>query len=104
MQQMYLLCLTSEEIKGIFTFLTVVSLIASIADAGAHNAYAVSSTVDVNALVGWHITFSAFPPTVALAATTGVLAVTTTQHRTGSWTRHKQEDGSVRQTGFRLII
>lgn len=59
-----------------------------------------SSTVDVDALVGWHITLSAFPPAVALAAATGVLAITTAQHWTGSWTRHMQEDGSVRQTGF----
>lgn len=83
-----------------FTFLTVVSLVSSIADAGSYNAYAMSSTVDVDALVGWHITFRAFPPAVALAAATGVLTITAAQHWTGSWTRHKQENGSVGLTGF----
>lgn len=80
--------------KKILTFLTVIALITSIADAGAHNADAMSSTVDVNALVGWHVALSPFPPTVALAAATRVLAITATQHWTGGWTRHMQEDRS----------
>ncbi|TNN80709.1 hypothetical protein EYF80_009060 [Liparis tanakae] len=57
-------------------------------DAGAHYADAVSSTVDVDALVGWHIALSAFPPAVALAPATGVLAIATAQHWAGSWTKH----------------
>ena len=85
----------------ILTFLTVIALITSIADAGAHDADAVPSTVDVDALVGWHVALSAFPPAVALAAATGVLSITTAQHWTGSWTRHMQKDGLVRRTGFR---
>lgn len=74
----------------ILTFLTIVTLITSIADAGAHNADAVSSTVDVDALVGRHVALGAFPPAVALAAAPRVLAVTAAQHWTGSWTRHRQ--------------
>lgn len=34
-----------------------------------------SSTVDVDALVGWHIAFHTFPAAVALAAAVRVLAV-----------------------------
>ncbi len=79
----------------ILTFLTIITLISSIANAGTNNADAVSSTVDVDALIGRHIALSAFPPTVALAAATGVLAITTAEHRTGSWTTHMQEAGSV---------
>jgi len=72
------------------TFFTIVALITSVADAGAHDADAVSSTVDVDALVGWHIALSAFPPAVALAPATGVLAIATAQHWAGSWTKHMQ--------------
>lgn len=72
------------------TFFTIIALVASIADAGTHNADAVSSTVDVDALVGWHVALGSFPPAVALAAATGVLAVTTAQHWAGSWTKHMQ--------------
>lgn len=80
---------------NIRTFFTIVAFITSIADAGTHNADAMSSTVDVDALVGWHVTLSPFPPAVALAAATRVLAITTAQHWTGSWTRHKREDEAV---------
>lgn len=71
------------------TFLTIVALITGVADAGTHYADAVSSAVDVDALVGRHVALSAFPPAVALAAATRVLAVTTAQHRAGSWTRQQ---------------
>lgn len=82
------MCLFLEE--TLLTFLTVVALITSIADAGAHDADAVSSAVDVDALVGWHVALGAFPPAVALAAAPRVLAVTAAQHGTGSWSRHGQ--------------
>lgn len=64
-------------------FLTVLSLITSVADAGAHYADTMSSTVDVNTLVGWHVALGTFPTTVALAASTRVLTVTAAQHRAG---------------------
>lgn len=66
------------------TFITVISLVTSVADAGSHHADAMSSTVDVNALVGRDVTLSAFPPTVALAAATGVVAIPTAQDWAGS--------------------
>jgi len=50
------------------TLFTVVPLVASVADAGAHNADAVSTAVDVDALVGRHVALGALPATVALAA------------------------------------
>lgn len=83
------MCLSSMDIS--LTFLTIVALITGVADAGTHYADAVSSAVDVDALVGRHVALSAFPPAVALAAATRVLAVTTAQHRAGSWTRHMQQ-------------
>ena len=70
------------------TFLTIITLITSVADASTDNADAVSSTVDVDALVGWHVALGAFPAAVALAAATGVLAITTAQHWAGSWSKH----------------
>lgn len=75
-----------EEIS--LTFLTIITLITSIADASTDNADAMSSTVDVDALVGWHVALGAFPAAVALAAATGVLAITTAQHWAGSWSKH----------------
>lgn len=65
------------------TFLTVFTLVTSIADACAHYADSMSPTVDINALVGWYVTLSTFPPAVTLATAAGVLAVTTAQHRAG---------------------
>lgn len=50
-----------------------------------------SSTVDVDALVGWHITFHALPAAVALAAAVRVLAVSVAKNRTGSWNTKQQE-------------
>lgn len=79
-----MLCRSLEDFTRSLTFLTVVSLITSVADAGTDDADTVSSTVDVDTLVGWHIAFSAFPAAVALTASPGVLAVPTAQHRTGS--------------------
>ena len=61
----------------LLTFFTIITLITSVADAGTHNTDAMSSAVDVDALVGWHVALSTFPPTVALAAATGVLAIST---------------------------
>lgn len=67
------------------TFFTVVTLVTSIANAGPHQADPVSSTVDVNALVGRYVTFHTLPPAVALAAAVRVLAVTVAENRTGNW-------------------
>lgn len=64
-------------VSVLLTFFTIITLITSVADAGSRNTDAMSSTVDVDALVGWHITLSTFPPAVALAAATGVLAIST---------------------------
>ena len=49
-----------------------------------------SSTVDVDALVGRDIAFQALPAAVALAAAVRVLAVPVAEHRTGSWNRKQQ--------------
>lgn len=83
----------------ILTFLAVLALITSIADAGAHDADAVSSAVDVDALVDRHVALGALPPAVALAAAPRVLTVPAAQHWTGSWTRHRRGDESVTQSG-----
>lgn len=79
---------TCQRHEPTVTFLTVVALIASVADAGTHDADAVSSTVDVDALVGWYVALCALPPTVALTATTRVLTITTAQHWTGGCNTH----------------
>lgn len=84
----------------ILTFLTIISLITSIADADTHNADAVSSTVNINALFDWNITLGAFPSTVALTTTMGVLAICTAQNWTGSWAKYMQENKVVRQLYF----
>lgn len=81
--------------EGLLTFLTVLALVAGVADAGAHDADAVAPAVDVDALVGRHVALGAFPAAVALAAAPRVLSVPTAQHRTGGC---NQEDGSVRRT------
>lgn len=85
----------------VLTFLAVLALITSIADAGAHDADAVSAAVDVDALVGRHVALGALPPAVALAAAPRVLAVPAAQHRTGSWTGHRRGDESVTRSGSR---
>lgn len=83
----------------VLTFLAVLALITSIADAGAHDADAVSSAVDVDALVDRHVALGALPPAVALAAAPRVLTVPAAQHWTGSWTRHRRGDESVTKSG-----
>lgn len=76
------------------TFLTVVALVASVATAGAHQANPMSSTVDVDALVGRHVALHALPAAVALAAAVRVLAVSVAKNRTGSW-KTKQQESAV---------
>lgn len=70
----------------ILTFLAVLALITSIADAGAHDADAVSSAVDVDALVSRHVALRALPPAVALAAAPRVLPIPAAQYWAGGWT------------------
>lgn len=66
------------------TFITIFPLITNVADTGSHHADAMSSTVDVNTLVGWDVALGAFPTTVALTPATGVVAIPTAQHWAGS--------------------
>lgn len=65
------------------TFLAALSLVAGVADAGAHDAGAVAAAGHVDALIGRHVTLSALPATVAQAPALHVLAIPAAQHGTG---------------------
>lgn len=65
------------------TFFTALALVAWVADAGAHDAGAVVTAGDVDALVGWDITFRSFPATVAQAPPLHVLPISTAKHWAG---------------------
>lgn len=65
------------------TFLAALSLVAGVADAGAHDAGAVAAAGHVDALIGRHIALSALPATVAQAPALHVLAIPAAQHGTG---------------------
>lgn len=67
------------------TFLTVLALVAGVADAGAHDAGAMVAAGHVDALVGGHIAFGALPAAVAQAPALHVLAVPTAEHGAGGW-------------------
>lgn len=64
-------------------FLAALALVAGVADAGAHDAGAMTAAGHVNTLVGRHVTFGTLPATVAQAPALHVLAVPTAQHGTG---------------------
>lgn len=68
---------------GTLTFLTALSLVAGVADAGAHDAGAVAAAGHVDALIGRHVALSALPATVAQAPALHVLAIPAAQHGTG---------------------
>lgn len=65
------------------TFLAALALVAGVADAGAHDAGAMTAAGHVDTLVGRHVTFGTLPATVAQAPALHVLAVPTAQHGTG---------------------
>lgn len=73
----------------LLTLIAVFPLVTSVAGAGADDADAMASTVDVDALVGRDVTLCAFPAAVTLAAAAGVLTVAAAQHRTRSCTDRK---------------
>lgn len=70
-------------IAGGLTFFTALSLVARVADAGAHDTCTMVAAGHINALVGGHITLSALPATVAQAPALHVLAIPAAEHRTG---------------------
>lgn len=67
------------------TFLAALTLVARVADAGAHDAGTMAAAGHVDALVGRHVTLGTLPATVAQASALHVLAIPTAQHGAGGW-------------------
>lgn len=70
---------------GANTFFTAFSFVSWVADTGPHDACAMVIAGDIDALVGWDITFRSLPAAVAQAPSLHVLPVSTAQHRAGCW-------------------
>lgn len=69
--------------RVMLTFFAALSLVAGVADAGAHDAGAVAAAGHVDALVGGHVALGALPAAVAQAPALHVLAIPAAQHGTG---------------------
>lgn len=67
------------------TFFTALAFVSWVADTGAHDARAVVTAGDINALVGWDITLCSLPATMAQAPSFHVLPIPTAQHRAGRY-------------------
>lgn len=72
------------------TFLAVFPLVSGVTHTRPHDADAVATTVDVDALIVGDVTLGAFPPAVAQTAPPGVLTVPTAQHRARSWNKDQR--------------
>ena len=66
-----------------FTFFAIFSFVSRVASARAHDANPTAPALRVDALCRGHIAFCALPAAETQATALGVLAVATTQHRTG---------------------
>lgn len=73
------------------TFLTVLALVARVADASTHDAGAMVAAGHVDALAGGHITLGTLPATVTEAPTLHILAISTAEHRAGGC-RHRTDN------------
>lgn len=71
----------------IFTFLAVFPLVSGVTHTRPYDADAVTTAVDVDALVVGDVTLGAFPATVAQTAPPGVLTIPTAQHWARSWNK-----------------
>lgn len=87
------LCLAQAQ-PAALTFLTVFAFVASRADTVPINTGAVAPAGRIDALVGGHITLSAFPATVALARPFRVLSIPTAQDGAGGCVEQTQSTRS----------
>lgn len=83
----YMIILSHGPSGPVLTFFAVFALVSGVTHTRPHDADAVATAVDVDALVVGDVTLGAFPAAVAQTAPPGVLTVPAAQHRAGSWTR-----------------
>jgi len=67
------------------TFFTALAFVSWVADTGTHDARAMVTAGDIDALVRRDVAFCSFPAAVAQAPPLHVLPVSTAQHRAGRW-------------------